>query len=143
MGSGTSPTPPGRGIAARDGRRVKPSLTTDGYRGQPEMTMDRAREYSLKLASERRLDDRLPVCIDAEGFEMGGLRQQVRIADLSRQGTMFEAEQPWKVGVRLWLFFPSGLAVNAKVVWAHGHRHGCHFLRRLSDDEFRLGQSPR
>ena len=103
--------------------------------------MSRAPEYSLKLASERRLDDRLPVSIHAEALEVGASRLPVAIRDLSRQGAMFETDHAWKVGARIWLFFPSEFAVNAKIVWANGRRHGCQFLQRLSEGELLLARS--
>jgi hypothetical protein len=105
--------------------------------------MSHSPEYSLKLASERRIDDRLPVGIDGEALQIGGSRLPVRFRDLSRQGAMFEADHHWRVGTRIWLFFPSGLAVNAKVVWANGRKHGCRFQQRLAEAELSLAQTPR
>jgi hypothetical protein len=106
-----------------------------------EAVMMQSPEYSLRLASERRVDDRLDVAIEGEALEIGGSRLHVRIRDLSHQGVMFEADHLWNVGGRAWIFFPSGLAVNARIVWARGGRYGCEFLRRLSPGELLLAQA--
>ena len=106
-----------------------------------EAVMMQSPEYSLRFASERRRDDRLDVALQGEALDIGGSRQPVRIRNLSHQGTMFEAHYLWNVGGRIWIFFPSKLAVNARIVWAHGGRYGCEFLRRLSPGELILAQA--
>ena len=105
--------------------------------------MTRSANYSLKLASERRLSDRLAVVIYGEALEIGKSHLRVMIKDLSPQGAMFVSEHDWKAGSRIWLFFPSGFAVGGKVMWTNRRNHGCQFLHRLSEAELQLAQSRR
>jgi hypothetical protein len=106
----------------------------------PEIVMSLSPAYSLKPASERRVDDRPLVATDGEALETGKSRLPVAIKGLSRQGAMVDADHEWKTRAQVWLFFPSGLAVNARVVWAQGHQHGCLFLQRLTEAELELAQ---
>jgi hypothetical protein len=94
--------------------------------------------YSLKLASERRLGGRLAVVISGEALEIGKSHSRVMIKDLSAQGAMFVSEHDWKAGSRIWLFFPSGFTVGAEIIWTNRRNHGCQFLQRLSEGEFQL-----
>lgn len=100
-------------------------------------------DYSLKLASERQFAGGLPEAISAEALEIGKSRVPVTVRDLSSHEATFEADHRYLPGTRIWLFFPSGLAVNAQAVWANGRMHGCRFVQRLSEGELLLAQSPR
>jgi hypothetical protein len=124
-------------------RRVLTGLSSPGSYFGPEIVMNLSPAYSLKLPSERRHDDRPLAAIDGQAVEIGKSRLPVVIKGLSRQGAMVDVDHTWKTGAQIWLFFPSGLAVNARVVWAQGHQHGCLFLQRLTEAELQLAQARR
>jgi hypothetical protein len=85
----------------------------------------------LLLAVENRQKQRARVVFDAQLREVGGVRVNATMCDLSETGFRADCAFPIAVGQRVFLTIPTFAPLEAIVAWRDGHEYGCKFLRPL------------
>lgn len=94
--------------------------------------MIKARLADAREADDRRLNERLPVDLDARVRELGSEGCEARVLNISETGFMAEADGEFEVGTRVWLILPGRERANALVRWIAGRRLGAQFEEPIS-----------
>ena len=93
-----------------------------------------ARIASEPAVTERRVQARASVDLEAHVREMGATGTEARVINISAQGFMAETEAEHEVGARVWLILPGRERASAIVRWTAAGRLGAQFAESLSEE---------
>lgn len=84
--------------------------------------------------SERRVQPRAAVDLEAHVREMGQTGTEARVLNISADGFMAETSTEHEVGARVWLILPGRERASAIVRWTAAGKLGAQFAEPLSDE---------
>ncbi len=93
-----------------------------------------ARIAEDRTPSERRVQSRAPIDLEAHVREMGSTGTEARLLNISPSGFMAETAAEYEVGARVWLILPGRERASAIVRWTAAGKLGAQFAEPLSED---------
>lgn len=84
--------------------------------------------------SDRRVQPRAPVALEAHVRELGSTGTEAKVVNISADGFMAEAGAEFEVGARIWLILPGRERASAVVRWTAAGKLGAEFAEPLSDE---------
>lgn len=97
-----------------------------------EMSFGMIRARIAEDMSDRRVQERVAVDVQAKVRELGNEGAEAKVLNISERGFMAASESQFEVGSRVWLMLPGRDRANAVVRWATGGRIGAEFAEPIS-----------